>query len=283
MSEGEDLLELRLLSDVAALGEPASALRNGEVGLECCALQPPLGRSRVPLRSSCRVIAGAISASRFIWSRTVVPSCPGGSNVATSMSQPCQPATLGSAVGCSIRCTSWPCYRSFITWAAGRRYVTELADELLRRTPSFASHGWLHAACHVAHVRPRVRHKSVAAQTLIALAKAGHGIVLVPSAVRIARAGVSVAVVVQGTAWPMDSRRLGSAAILGTLCRLSGPRIRTSGAETSQAEGGVRYRLRVRCCPANPRYYTEFPSEASGHGCVLRPSAPVASIRTRPL
>jgi LysR family transcriptional regulator, cyn operon transcriptional activator len=41
-----------------------------------------------------------------------------------------------------------------------------------------------------------VRHKSVAAQTLIALAKAGHGIVLVPSAVRIARASVSVAVVV---------------------------------------------------------------------------------------
>jgi DNA-binding transcriptional LysR family regulator len=121
---------------------------------------------------------------------------PRGLDVATSMSQPCQPATLGSAVGCSIRCTSWPCYRSFITWAAGRRYVTELADELLRRTPSFASHGWLHAACHVAHVRPRVRHKSVAAQTLIALAKAGHGIVLVPSAVRIARAGVSVAVVV---------------------------------------------------------------------------------------
>ena len=199
-SEGEDLLELRLLSDVAALGEPASALRNGEVGLECCALQPPLGRSRVPLRSSCRVIAGAISASRFIWSRTVVPSCPGGSNVATSMSQSCQPATLGSAVGCSIRCTSWPCYRSFITWAAGRRYVTELADELLRRTPSFASHAELCVTRLVARrlpccACPTARAaQSVAAQTLIALAKAGHGIVLVPSAVRIARAGVSVVV-----------------------------------------------------------------------------------------
>ena len=74
--------------------------------------------------------------------------------------------------------------------------VMELADQLLLRlTPSFASHGWFDAACHVAHVRPRILHESVAAQTLIALAKAGHGIALVPSPVRIARAGVSIAVV----------------------------------------------------------------------------------------
>ena len=209
--------------------------------------------------------------------------------MATSMSQSCQPATLGSAVGCPIRCTSWPCYRSFITWAAGRRYVTELADELLRRTPSFASHAELCVTRLVARRLPCCACPTARAaqkRRCTNSDRIGEGWSwhrpgpFCGADCPCGRFGGGAS---QGTAWPMDSRRLGSAAILGTLCRLSGPRIRTSGAETSQAEGGVRYRLRVRCCPANPRYYTEFPSEASGHGCVLRPSAPVASIRTRPL
>jgi DNA-binding transcriptional LysR family regulator len=74
--------------------------------------------------------------------------------------------------------------------------VTELADEpLLRLNSSFASHGWFEAACHVAHVRPRVLLESGAPQTLIALAQAGHGVAVVPSPVRIPRAGVRAAVV----------------------------------------------------------------------------------------
>src|SRR5258705_699468 len=74
--------------------------------------------------------------------------------------------------------------------------VTEFADEpLLRLGSSFASHGWFEAACQVAHVWPRVLLESVAPQTLIALAQAGHGIAVVPSPVRIPRAGVRVAVV----------------------------------------------------------------------------------------
>ena len=75
--------------------------------------------------------------------------------------------------------------------------VTELANEpLLRLNSSFASHAWFAAACQVAHIRPRVLLESVAPQTLIALARAGHGVVVVPSPVRIPRAGVRVAVVV---------------------------------------------------------------------------------------
>jgi len=74
--------------------------------------------------------------------------------------------------------------------------VAELADEpLLRLTPGFASHGWFAAACQVANIRPRVLLESVASQTLIALARAGHGIAVVPSPVRIPRTGVRVAVV----------------------------------------------------------------------------------------
>jgi DNA-binding transcriptional LysR family regulator len=74
--------------------------------------------------------------------------------------------------------------------------VTELVDEpLLRLSPSFASHGWFEAACQVAHIRPRVLLESVAPQTLIALARAGHGVAVVPSPVRIPP-GVWAAVVV---------------------------------------------------------------------------------------
>jgi DNA-binding transcriptional LysR family regulator len=74
--------------------------------------------------------------------------------------------------------------------------VTELADEpLLRLNSSFASHGWFEAACHVAHMRPRVLLESGAPQTLIALAQAGHGVAVVPSPVRIPRTGVRAAVV----------------------------------------------------------------------------------------
>jgi DNA-binding transcriptional LysR family regulator len=75
--------------------------------------------------------------------------------------------------------------------------VTELADEpLLRLNSSFASHTWFSAACHVAHIRPRVLLESGVPQTLIALARAGHGIAVVPSAVRVHAGGVRVAVVV---------------------------------------------------------------------------------------
>jgi DNA-binding transcriptional LysR family regulator len=75
--------------------------------------------------------------------------------------------------------------------------VSELTDEpLLRLNASFASHQWFAAACQVAHVRLRVVLESGVPQTLIALARAGHGIALVPSAVQCPRVGVRVAVVV---------------------------------------------------------------------------------------
>ena len=75
--------------------------------------------------------------------------------------------------------------------------MTDLADEpLLRLSSSFASHGWFEAVCQVAHIRPRVLLESVVPQTLIALARTGHGVAVVPSPVRIPRAGVRAAVVV---------------------------------------------------------------------------------------
>ena len=66
--------------------------------------------------------------------------------------------------------------------------LTELAKEpllLLRR--DFASRGWFDAACNVAHIKPRVVLESAAPHTLLALARTGHGVAIVPSNVVIPR------------------------------------------------------------------------------------------------
>jgi DNA-binding transcriptional LysR family regulator len=71
--------------------------------------------------------------------------------------------------------------------------VTDLANEpVLRLSKTFASHLWFEAACQVAHVRPRVLLESGAPQALIALARTGHGVAIVPTPVRIPRDGVRV-------------------------------------------------------------------------------------------
>jgi DNA-binding transcriptional LysR family regulator len=75
--------------------------------------------------------------------------------------------------------------------------VTELDDEpLFKLDNSFASHGWFSAACIVAHVSPRVLLESASPQTTIALAASGHGVAILPSAMRIASPGVCVIPVV---------------------------------------------------------------------------------------
>jgi LysR family cyn operon transcriptional activator len=75
--------------------------------------------------------------------------------------------------------------------------VGDLADEpllLLRR--SFASRDWFDAACSVGRIRPRIFLESATPQTLIALARTGYGVAVVPSVVQILRDGVTVAPVV---------------------------------------------------------------------------------------
>src|SRR5262249_42205193 len=60
--------------------------------------------------------------------------------------------------------------------------LAELADEsllLLRR--DFASRGGVDAARHVAHIRPRVILESNAPHTLLALARTGNDVAIVPS------------------------------------------------------------------------------------------------------
>lgn len=66
--------------------------------------------------------------------------------------------------------------------------IAELADApllLLRR--EFGSRRWFDAACQVANIRPRVLLEGGAPHTLLALARAGYGIAVLPSTVEIAR------------------------------------------------------------------------------------------------
>jgi LysR family transcriptional regulator, cyn operon transcriptional activator len=82
----------------------------------------------------------------------------------------------------------------------GRSRLLEVSDldgePLLQLGRGFASHAWFDAACQVAHVRPRVLLESGAPQTIIAMARTGHGIAVVPSPVRIPRDGVRIVPVV---------------------------------------------------------------------------------------
>ena len=198
-SEGEDLLvrSRRLLFDAEALGQRASALKTRR-SRTCCGLAPPRRSSRICSRIFCRATANATPASRSIWWRMAAPACRVALSAATSTSPSCRPAMIASPVG-----RSHPMHVLAVL-PQGHRLsrravldVTELADEpLLRLGSSFASHGWFEAACQVAHIRPRVLLESVAPQTLIALARTGHGVAVVPSPVRIPRAGVRAAVVV---------------------------------------------------------------------------------------
>jgi LysR family cyn operon transcriptional activator len=196
-SEGEDLLERsrRVLSDVVGLGERASALKSGEVGVLRVGATPqaietllaeflPRYRKRhIGVEIHLVEDGGARLPGRLERGDIDVAIMPAGDD--RFRGRLLYPMHLLAVL---------PQRHSLSRRAS--LDVTELADEvLLRLTPGFASHGWFEAACHVAHVRPRVLLESVAPQTLIALAKAGHGIALVPSPVRIPSAGVCVAVV----------------------------------------------------------------------------------------
>ena len=67
----------------------------------------------------------------------------------------------------------------------GTLEVSQLADEpLLLLGRQFGLRSWFEAACDVAHIRPRALMESAAPHTLIALAREGYGIAVVPSDVQ---------------------------------------------------------------------------------------------------
>jgi LysR family transcriptional regulator, cyn operon transcriptional activator len=71
--------------------------------------------------------------------------------------------------------------------------ISELAREpLLLLRQDFGSRGWFDAACRVVHARPEILVESGAPSTLLALARAGHGVAVIPSTVVFTRGRMRV-------------------------------------------------------------------------------------------
>jgi len=197
-AEGEDLLvrSRRLLSDAEALAERASALKLGDIGVLRVGATPQAIES---------LLAEFLRRYRKRHPGVEVPLVEdGGARLPARLeSGDLQIAIMPAGENRFNARLLCPMY-VFAVLPRGHRLasravleVAELADEpLLRLGPSFASHGWLEAACQIAHISPRVLLESAAPQTLIALARAGQGIAVIPSMVQISRVGVRVAVVV---------------------------------------------------------------------------------------
>jgi LysR family cyn operon transcriptional activator len=196
--EGEDLLlrSRQLLFDAEALGQRASALKTGEVGVLRVGATPQVIES---------LLADFLLRYRKRHGGVEVHLVEdGGSRLPGRLERGDIDVALMPAG--EDRFSSRLLYPMHVlaVVAQGHRLgrrpvldVTELADEpLLRLNSTFASHGRFDSACQVAHIRPRVLFESVAPQTLIALARTGHGVAVVPSPVRIPRTGVRAAVVV---------------------------------------------------------------------------------------
>jgi LysR family cyn operon transcriptional activator len=196
--EGEDLLvrSRQLLLDADALGQRAGALKTGEVGVLRVGATPQVIESLLAdflLRYRKRHGGVEVHLVEDGGSRLPGHLARGGIEVAH---MPAGEDRFSSRL-------LYPMHVLAVV-AQGHRLsrrsvldITELVDEpLLRLNSTFASHGWFEAACQVAHIRPRVLLESVAPQTLIALARAGHGVAVVPSPVRIPRTGVRAAVLV---------------------------------------------------------------------------------------
>jgi LysR family cyn operon transcriptional activator len=184
-AEGEGLLRLsrRLLGEVEAFNERASAIKKGETGILRAAatpqvientLSPFLGRyrHRYPGVEVQLVEEGGIVMPRRLESGDVHLALMAldDDRFGIRLLYPVR----GVAVVANEHRLS---RRRMIE-------VAELAEEpLLLLRSEFASRDWFETACRVARVRPRVLLESGAPHTSIALAAAGYGIAVVPSTV----------------------------------------------------------------------------------------------------
>jgi LysR family cyn operon transcriptional activator len=191
-AEGEDLLPRcrRLLLDAEALNERAGELRKGEVGVLRVGATPQVienllsvfgagYRSRHP-RVEVHLLedGGARLPLRLATGDVQLAVMPEGDR--SFEHQPLYPMHLIAVVASGHR-------------LARRRAIelSDLADQpLLVLNHDFASRAWFDAIIQVARMKPRSLIESAVPQTLLALARDGHGIALVPSPVTVPQTGV---------------------------------------------------------------------------------------------
>jgi DNA-binding transcriptional LysR family regulator len=186
-SEGEDLLRRsrQLLTDVESLGERARALRAGQTGVLRVGTTPqaiesllvdflPRYQARHPgVEVHLIEDGGARLPSRLERGDVHISIMAAGSE--TVHGRLLCPLYLLAVMPDTHRLSR-----------RGTLDITELMDDrLLLLGRGFASREWFYSTCEVAQIRPRVILESLAPQTLIALARRGYGVAVVPSMVLI--------------------------------------------------------------------------------------------------
>jgi LysR family transcriptional regulator, cyn operon transcriptional activator len=181
--EGEDLLVRgrQLLAEAAAFGQRAAALRGGDQGiirlgvapLTLEALLPPFLVRHQRRHPGIEVRLIEDSPSR-LWAGvergelTFAVSFPGHEGLGSRLLFP----VCALAVMSSDR-------------RPARRATIEVADvtreRLLLLRPNFLTRQWFDTACRHAHLRPTAAIESAAPHALIALARVGYGVAIVPS------------------------------------------------------------------------------------------------------
>ena len=189
-SEGEQLLgDCRvILGQLGALGERAKLLGRGDTGLLKVAASPQQMEAVLP--TFLHRYAERYPNVRVEFTEAVGPAIltmveRGAVHLGISLMRAVQADT--------IRFASYPlaaveflaaCRPSLALGHSGRIDIKDLAPyPLLLLDSGFAGRKTFDAACHLAELEPNILYESRAPHTLLALAEAGHGVAIIPSAV----------------------------------------------------------------------------------------------------
>ena len=198
-SEGEDLLRRsrRLLADAESLGERARALKGGRTGVLRVGAAPQAIET---------VLAGFLPRYRRRHPGVEVHLVEDGG---ARLPERLERGDVGLAmIPAGDARFHWrvlaPLYVLAVLPRAhrlGRHAALEIGalveEPLLLTRREFGSRQWFDTACQVAHLRPHVLLESGAPDTLVALARAGYGIAIVPSNTPLPRSGVRAVPIVQ--------------------------------------------------------------------------------------
>ena len=199
---GEDLLlrSRRLLTEAQSLDERARALRAGEVGVLQVGATPQVIET---------LLAAFLSAYRRRHPGVEVRLVEdGGARLPGRLERGHVQLALMPAGDARFAQRALAPVYVLAVMSPGHRLarralldVGDLADvPLLLPRPDFGSRTWFDAACQVAHVHARVMLESGAPHTLIALAREGHGVAVVPSNAQVPLAGVrALPIMLRGT------------------------------------------------------------------------------------
>src|SRR6516225_7022216 len=214
--DGDDLLERtrRLLADAEALQERARALAGGEAGVLRIGAAPQFIEAALP-----EVLTRYALTYPGIEAQLVED---GGGALLRRVQQ--GELHIGVGVWRTGGLESKPLHPGRVLAVMQRRHrlagrnalaVPELVGiPLLLLGPDFQTRELFDEACQAAHFEPSVRLESRSPQSLVALAEAGHGVAIVPSAVRLDASRVAIAGMLDGgrplASWAhavWDSRR----------------------------------------------------------------------------